>query len=332
MSSKQPNKLQFMTLGDRQEQPRLEQKYILPGLISKAANVFVRVAPDVDALEFATQLSYSVAGGLNFLPFGKAEPVVVAAFFRTHHSRRVEEHFQLFVEKQQSEACRQRAHENLHYYAKELGGTQQGHLNWATTQDLLDESLPPKCELIIHFDAGRVIAQKGADPMDYRTIANHLSRLNKAGISAVLFYQGSKRGYDPLEDELLSDGSNYFMELTYDPGAPREFGGGCNVHRRKASEFDTIPSCYQHWYRVVDHQIEFGWEIRDQDDKATAKQLEIHERRMRVQQLLADGMEQKEIASVLKVDPATVCRDVSKLKADTVPKKTAAESFNDDFE
>lgn len=331
MSSKQTSKLQFMTLGDSQEQPPLQQKYILPGLIPEGANVFVRVAPDVDALEFATQLSYSMAGGLNFLPFEKADPVVTAAFFRTHHARRVDEHFRLFSEKQQSEACRQRARENLHYYAKELGGNQAGYLNWASTQNLLDESLPEDCALLIHFDAGRVIANKGTDPMDYRTIASHLARLNRAGISVVLFYQGSKRGYDPLEDELLSDGSNYFMELTDDPGAPREFGGGCNVYRRKVSEFDTIPSCYQHWYRVVDRQIEFGWEIRDQGNKASIKQVEIHERRMRVQQLLADGMQQKEIASVLKVDPATVTRDVSKIKADSKP-KPAADVFDDDFE
>lgn len=110
-----------------------------------------------------------------------------------------------------------------------------------------------------------------------------------------------------------------------------EFGGGFNVHRRKMSEFDMISTCYQHWYRVVDRQIEFGWEIRDQGDKASIKQVEIHERRMRVQQLLADGMQQKEIASVLKVDPATVTRDVSKIKADSKP-KPAADAFDDDFE
>ena len=42
-------------------------------------------------------------------------------------------------------------------------------------------------------------------------------------------------------------------------------------------------------------------------------------------------MQQKEIASVLKVDPATVTRDVSKIKADSKP-KPAADVFDDDFE
>jgi DNA-binding CsgD family transcriptional regulator len=332
MFSKQPNKLQFMTLGASLDKAPLEQKFILPGLIPEAANVFVRVAPDVEALEFATQLAYSIAGGLNFLPFGKAEPVITSAFFRAHHARRVQEHFQMFVEKQQSEAGRQRAQENLHYYADELGGNQAGYLNWASTQGLLDESLPDGCKLLIHFDARRAIAQKRADPMDHRSIANHLRKLNSDGIAVVIFYQGSKRGNDTLEDELLSDGSNYFLELSYDSGAPHEFGGGFNVHRRKMSEFDTIPSCYQHWYRIVDRKIDFGWEIRDQNDKATAKQLEIHERQMRVQQLLAEGMEQKEIASVLKVDPATVCRDVSKIKVDGKSKPAADDVFDDQFE
>lgn len=54
--------------------------------------------------------------------------------------------------------------------------------------------------------------------------------------------------------------------------------------------------------------------------------------RNRIQQLLADGMEQKEIASVLKVDPATVSRDVSKIKADGKPKPPVADVFDDDFE
>ncbi len=331
MSNEQPNQLQMLTLDDSFEQSPAARSFILPGFIPQGANIFVRIGEGVDALEFATQMAYCCSGGLNFQPFGKPAPAVTAAFFRPHHGRRVHEHFQMFSEKQQNEACRENARNNLHYYVKELGGNQTGYLNWASTQDLLDKSLPIGCKLIIHFDARRVIAKSNADPMDYRRLANHLKRLNKDGISVVSFYQGSKRGYDPLEDELLSDGSNYLLELTYDPGAPREFGGGFNVHRRKMSEFDMIPTCYQHWYRVVDRQIEFGWEIRDQDDKASIKQLEIHERRMRVEQLLADGMEQKEIATVLKVDPATVSRDVSKIKADSKP-KPAADVFDDDFE
>lgn len=332
MSNKAPYKLKLLSLQEALDETPADRKYILAGLIPEAGNVFIRVAPEVDALAFATQLNYACSAGLYFRPFGKATPVVTAAFFNTSYNGRVREHFEMFLEKEQSEEYRELARNNLHYYTKELGGPQAGYLNWASTQSLLDESLPHKCKLVIHFDASRSIATKGADPMDYRSIANHLGKLNKDGIAVVMFYQASKRSGDALEDELLSDGSNYFLELTPDPGAPREFGGGFNVHRKKISEFDTIPSCYQHWYRVVDRKIDFGWEIRDQEDKTTSKKLEMIERRMRVQQLLAAGMEQKEIASVLDVDPATICRDVSKLKADTVPKKTAAESFDDDFE
>lgn len=319
-------KLPLVTLGDMLNQPVAIQKFILPELIPEAGHVCVSVAPDVDALQFATQLAYACAAGLPFRPFGEAQSTVTAAFFPPGMACLVREHFELFANTPQGDEQWGRACTNLHSCTDELSVD----LGWSIAQAQLDESLPPNCKLAIYFDVRALFGEKKIGVLDHQAITPHLARLRQRGIATVIFLQRRHRG-SAVESELLA-GEGYHLALDAAASAPREFGGGYTVHRRKVSEFDTVPRCYLHWYRVKDRRIKFGWEVPSGGPQLSAKQMEIVERRARVEQLKAAGMEQRAIASVLGVDPATISRDVADIRANASMQEHEHDFFDEGIE
>lgn len=293
-----------------------ELAFIVPGLIPKGGNVIVRVAPEVDPLMYVSILLYSTAAGHKLQPFGQCPPTVNFGVFGRKTPKRLREQLEMLHSRGcQSDERRGLAARNLHLSKLEFGGNKTGYLNWITTQESLEDSMPDECELIVYFDAAYALTTRDADAMDYRKFADHLGKLNQKGIATVVFFQAGKRSCDALEDEFMSDGVNCFLTLTCDPGAPRDLGGGFIVERRKMSEHDTLPMRFAFWYTVIDGSLDFGWECRDSAITENTKKFQIFERQKRVQGLLDQEMPQKEIAVVLNVDAATVSRDVATIKA-----------------
>jgi hypothetical protein len=127
-----------------------------------------------------------------------------------------------------------------------------------------------------------------------------------------------------LKNELPTDRRNYVIHLSMDSGAPRDYGTGFTVSRRKISEQESVPPVFQFWYTVIDGKLDHGWECRDPNNTISAKQLAMFERQKRVKDLLASGMQQKDIASAIGVNAATVSRDVGAIKVQEQEKKPVA--------
>jgi hypothetical protein len=129
-----------------------------------------------------------------------------------------------------------------------------------------------------------------------------------------------------MKDEFKTDQRTYYAYLTVDGSAPTDYGGGLIFERSKISEQETVPTKFHFWYTVFDGKLQYGWECRDPEDKATAKQVEIAERQARVKALLALNMKQKDIAkhSQILVNAATISRDVAAIKAEEQRQKTQA--------
>jgi len=127
-----------------------------------------------------------------------------------------------------------------------------------------------------------------------------------------------------MKNELPTDRRNYGIHLSMDSGAPRDYGTGFTVSRRKISEQESVPAVFQFWYTVIDGKLDHGWECRDPNNTISAKQLAMFERQKRVKDLLASGMQQKDIASAIGVNAATVSRDVGAIKVQEQEKKPVA--------
>lgn len=314
-STPKSNKPTLLSFQEIVEAPEIKKEWIIENLIPRSGNTIVFVAPEVKSLILLCLLSFCASAGQNLSPYGRAISVETCLILMPSWFSRAQEKLKLLYEKKVNEVGREWANRKLCTITSDFGGKGSGYLNWFTTQNLLGDSIPDGCELILFQDVVPLLSKKDADQMDYRKFSSLITSLNQRGIATVIFVQRNKKLAESLVDELLSNAECCFMELTVDPGAPTEFGGGFNVLRQKMSEFDTVPSCFQFWYTAMDRKLELGWEIRDKAKSASsAKVVAMRERQRRVSDLFAKGMLQKEIALLLDIDPATVSRDLSKLQ------------------
>lgn len=322
--------LRATSLKDLLAAPFTALDYLMEGLIPRAKNGYVRVNAGADPQMFAVMIGCSVAAGVTFQPLGSSQPTGVFFVSRTGSLRHISEQICLFYDQLKNPLVRNRAKANFFLHHHQIGGEPVGCLNDKFDQDILFQSLQPNCELVIFLDSARLVAaKKDQDVLSYRHFHKFLADLNKAGIATLIFYQAHRKANIELEDEILSDGANYLMTLSADPAAPRDYGGGLIVERRKMSEFDTVPTRFSFWHTVIDRKLNYGWEIRDWADATTAKGVEMTERQKRVADLVEQGMQQKDIATALKVNASTVCRDIATIKAKEQPKLVEPDDFDD---
>lgn len=310
-----------------------EPTEILPGLIFQNQNSVVLVPPGLyeQALMYASIIGQAVAGGGRLPPYGTATTSMTQLVIGSGNRRLVLEWLKLARDHSKSDLARRRAEFNLHLSCSNRESNQSLYFNQCSGQRKFKDSIPEGCKLVVFADANYWLTTKEKDKRDYRRFDALHADLNEMGIATLSFVQRGRGPAGVLENEFLLDGSTTFVELSKDVGAPREFGGGFNVVRTKISEHDPIPLRFSVWHTVIDGQLDFGWECRDPADTNTAKAVEIFERQKRVEQMDAQGMKQKDIAASLKVDPATISRDMAKIKikAKERPKSVEPYQFDD---
>lgn len=287
----------------------------MPGLINVGEPTFVRVAAGVDAQMYAATLSVAVAAGRQLGPYGKIAAGPVLFVYAAAIDTLVLEQCELLCDRFKTAEKRETAVSNLYLYRTDLGFDDEGSLIGVEGRKHFDLATPPDCKLAIFFDVVRCLRKRACSEDDFSQLGHLLNDLNRNGIATLVFYRARRKTDAAFADELLADGNGYTLELTEDRGAPREYGTGFHVRRRKTSEHDTVPTNFQAWYTVMNNELNFGWECRSPDDTSNHKQIEIAERQKRVADLLESGMQQKDIAAALGVNSATVSRDASAVKA-----------------
>ncbi|MBS1196490.1 MAG: hypothetical protein H6R18_275 [Proteobacteria bacterium] len=319
----------MITLGEMVSMPMETIEYAFPGLLPTARNVFFQVAPGVDFLCFANLIAFSMAGGARFPPYGTPKPVVTLVISCRGYKTRTSEQMVLNFRKRPVGPIYIRARNNLLF--RYLEDAEIGKLTNRYDQDEFVDSLPPNCRCVLFHDAHHLIAKKQEhDVVSNATFGRLLSALNEKGIATFVFFKTRRKASSEIADELFQVAGDRLITLSENPAAPREYGGGCTVERPKTSEHEDVPLRFSFWYSVIDDKLEYGWECRDPADANGAKQIEMLERRKRVQDMLERGMPQKEIAGELGVDAATISRDVAKVRA-AIAKKATAESGDEDF-
>lgn len=306
-----------------------EQKFIFPNLIPYGGNVIIGVGSGIDPSIWSSLIVYGSTTGRGLTPLGKADVSPALNVAKPSSRLRAFRDMKLILEKDSSLEYRDLAADNMFFFRGEMSGYGAGYLNDISNLSSIESELPSGCKVVFFYDGEFALSRtKISGTKGDRPFCDHVRKLNEAGIATMIFHRTGKSGAEPLIDQLLPDGANYFVDLVANPEAPREFGSGFNVHRKKTSEFDTAPTCFQFWHTVIEGKLSFGWEMPDQSVPKT-KEIEIIERQIRVKQLLDAGMAQKDAASVLNVHASTICRDASKVKGKKKRPK-AGNSVSDD--
>jgi hypothetical protein len=293
---------------------RSEQPFIVPQLVPAAKTVLVSGVPDVDTRIFGQLLAYCAAGGKHFLAFGVATASTVLYCSSRSNPLADVKRMSLIHSRDPFESSQKRAMANLHYLSSYAQRDSPIYLNSRYDQDCFVKSIKPNTNLIVIDNAGAWTKYGGAfDSIESSDALAFLQRLNAEGIAVVLIDPNPKQR-STLTAELVRGDPDNVISLNYDPGAPHEFGGGFSIARQKRDDDDTTPRQFQFWWKVVNGYFDFGWELRNQHDPKAAKAIQIMERQMKVDQLLAEHKSQREIATLLEVDAATISRDVAKLK------------------
>ena len=291
-----------------------EQAFVIPQLVPAAKTVLVNGATDVDTRIFGQLLAYCAAGKKIFFAFGVAvESTVLYCSSKSDPMADVKR-MSLIRSRDPFHDSQNRAARNLRYFNRHIEHDCPIYLNSTYDQDLFLHSLKPDTNLVVIDNVGAWTKYGGSfDSLESNNAHAFLQRLNSKGIAVVLI-DPNPRQKSPLTAELMRGDPDDVISLHYDPGAPHEFGGGFSVARQKRDDEDTTPRHFQFWWKVVKGNLDFGWELRDQHDPKAAKAMQMMERQMKVDQLLAEHKSQREIATLLEVDAATISRDVAKLK------------------
>lgn len=300
------------TLAEMLESEQVPQKFIIPQLIPVATTVLFSVAPDLDGRLLGQLLAYGAAGSKTFMSFGEAKESRVCYCSSRSNDLPDRKRFALIAMRDPYSSSKDRARKNLHIYRRRAEAPI--FLNSIHDQEVFVKAIPHNVNLIVIDDlASWMKYGKALDSTESSDVLSFFKKLNARGIAIVALDSKPKRNSHVAEAIALSDPANLIW-LTPDPGAPREFGGGFNIVRQKRDDEDSAPTTIQFWWKVVNGNLDFGWEFRDQLDPKAAKRVQIMERQMKVDQLLSEGLSQREIASQLEVDAATISRDAAALK------------------
>lgn len=316
--------MKLKTLHDAFARKFTPRKFLIPQLIPAGATVLVNAPSDIETGILAQLVAYCAAGGKCFLPFGPAIASSVVYFSSKADPLADLKRLNLFRDRDPFPSSQKRVATNLRLYNRHQNSADPAYLNSHYDQQWFAEAIPPGTDLVI-FDsvASWTRYGKALDSVESSDAYTFLERLNSEGIAVLLFDSNPKKN-NPLTVAIMEGDTDNVICLTYDPGAPHEYGGGFNISRSKRDDDDTTPRKFQFWWKVVKGELDFGWELRKQLDSKASKNVEMLERQMKVDQLLSEDKTQREIAVLLEVDAATISRDVAKLK------ELAADSSNPD--
>jgi hypothetical protein len=316
------------TLAEMLESEQVPQKFIIPQLIPVATTVLFSVAPDLDGRLLGQLLAYGAAGSKTFMSFGEAKESRVCYCSSRSDDLPDTKRFALIAMRDPYSSSKDRARKNLHIYRRRAEAPI--FLNSNHDQEVFVKAIPHHVNLIVIDDlASWVKYGKTLDSTESGDVLSFFKKLNARGIAIAALDSKPKRNSQIAEAIALSDPANLIW-LTADPGAPREFGGGFNIARQKRDDEDSAPTTIQFWWKVVNGNLDFGWEFRDQLDPKAAKRVQIMERQMKVDQLLSEGLSQREIAIQLEVDAATISRDAAALKKKDVNGLPVSSSYQTD--
>lgn len=292
---------------------------ILEGFIERAKNTIVLAGPRIhDALQrFSIVLADSLATGSRLDPFGTPTTCDTLLAVGGVSRRLLGERLELMRRRTDNSRMRHLGYRrtcNLHVLNRQDADVDARYPNGCGGERAFMRHVPEDCEIVLFSDADCWVGTKQAVYSGALPFASLHAELNRRGVATVSFVNSTK-GLSDLESSALLDPDTIYLQFAEDPAAPREYGGGFTVTRRRMSEHDSIPLRFQAWTYVKAHELIYGWVCRDPAETlATAKQIEVAERQRRVAELNALNIEQKDIAERLEVSASTVSRDLAKIR------------------
>jgi hypothetical protein len=173
-------------------QPLSKPTYLLPGLVVEASNTEITVAKGVSCSNvFAQILGYSLAGGIQFSPFGKSVPVPTLVAYGLTNWYLVKERLSLIANQIENQDDRAQAVSNLRVSRPRKRSLNDAELNYARENRLFRNSIPKGCKVVIFPNGAACIGPMSRE--DYHhPFSRLLSDLNGMGIATVTFYHQQK--------------------------------------------------------------------------------------------------------------------------------------------
>jgi len=169
-------------------QPLSKPTYLLPGLVVEARNTVITVAKGVNCSDvFAQVLGYSLAGGIQFSPFGKSEPMPTLIAYGSTDWHLVKEHLSLIANQIENQDERLKAVSNLRVSRHRHKSDDDDEVSYARKNRLFRNSIPKGCKVIIFPNGATCIGPKSSEDY-YHPFSRLLSDLNGMGIATVTFY------------------------------------------------------------------------------------------------------------------------------------------------
>lgn len=289
-----------------------ERRYFIPHLIPQAETVWFLADSGVDMETFAALLAFRSAKGLAVEPFAQPQAAPVLVVF----GPRGDFEQSMIMLHRIDQACTNGQEPledsgHFHFYHAKAEADEATYLDTRAGQEALLQSLPSGCKFVVIPNLAACLSPHKTTHDDGVALASLTEELNRAGIAVAVFEQASSR--KSLGSQIVHK-SSCLVRLMYDEAAPTELGGGFHLVRQKFDPYDSadvIPTRIQFWFTGLNDKLDWGWTYRDQQNTQSAKQTAIKERRIKVANMLAAKMEQKDIASVLDVHAATICRDTA---------------------
>lgn len=296
----------------RRERP----PFIVEGLVRERATTVFLTDPHVRLRYFPMHVALSAVSGARLEPFGPGagQPTLLClpdgdSF---EDSKALSSLFALVASPPQ----RRRAYDGFRWCHGADDGKGLPQLNTTDGQRALRRSMPKACKLVVLVNLAKYLAE-APDRMNGASFDRFLADLNKEGIAVAIFEFAARpsnavSAYVSHHHELI--------RLAVDVAAPVDYGEGFAVKRSKTLSGD-MPATLHVWYRQEGELIRPGWDCGGEDRSAMGKQVAIWERQQRIESIQAEAeargvkISQKTIAEELKVDPATVTRDMKAIRA-----------------
>jgi hypothetical protein len=293
-------------------------KHVFPGLFKQKAVTLISVDPRVNSEPLAMVLAIK-ASRPSSLPLFGASAVVPTVILHGAHSgderADIDDLWDAMLAAEDKESSENGGINRGE--PAELRKQHQGDSEWdewlfdtESGRERLLAQAPANAFIIIH-DLRRWMSAD-ATQESYAKLAEHLAEWCQLGYTILILETTTDEAAPNLRAALGESVES--IRATWDEGAPHELGGGCIVTRKKKGYFDTGPRRFNFWYKVFRNEFECGLEMRPDADPLSTKEMAIAQRRMMVDSMLKDGIQQKEIAKRLGRDASTISRDVEAIK------------------
>ena len=291
-------------------EPERQRRILIPGVLRDGDNTIVLAGEDVDTDVLACIFARAATSGLSLLPGERPESVPTFLAFPCGNWPRTRELLEFMAK-----SCgphRLRMEEGLIINHRHRDGSEAIHLFTDTGRNRFKRCMQPGCKLAIITDVDRYLSSTSDKKPDYAAYHDFLRERNASGVATISFFGNDKGTRKALAAAGLLDGRYPIIEVA-DGGPPHEFGAAFDITRTRFAEIEHLPRRFLLWYTTLDGRFDCGWQLRDADDP-TPKELAMRERQLRVLEMHLLGFEGKKIAEAIHADPATVSRDLARIK------------------